>query len=107
MAVDARIEELKSLLPNVESIPSSDPERSHYLRELTVIYTLCFCATLQLHLRFGPVWDIDNSKALAAATAATSFVENIDITSLVYIDPIMGVSATELCLDHTILTAYV
>ena len=95
MALDARIEQLKAVLPNVEGISISDPDRHHYLRELLAIYTLCYCATLQLHLRFGPVWDIDNSKALAAATAATGFVEVVDINNLVYVDSIMGVCCVQ------------
>lgn len=56
-------------------------------------------------MRFGPVWDIDNSKALSAATAGANFVQDVDISNLVYIDPIMGVCPVCLQLAHTELTS--
>lgn len=96
MALDARIEQLKSMLPAIESI--IEPNRRHQLRELLVIHSLCYAATLQLHIRFGQLWDIDNSKALAAATGAASLAQAANAGSLVYVDAVMGVRLVHLIL---------
>ena len=88
-ALDTRIEQFVSALPRLESV---DPARVERSRDLLVIYTLCHCATAQLHAPLDQPLDVTTSRALTAANAAADVLRVINVARLSFVDPIMGVS---------------
>jgi hypothetical protein len=94
IALDARIDQLKAVLPPFEchGVGSTNLRQ---VRQLLSIYTLCHAATLQLHARFEPTWDVDRSKALNAAVSAAGLLQVANVRHLVFVDPIMGVCVFE------------
>ncbi len=90
LALDNRIEQFRLTLPSLNYVTNLPPDR---LRCLLVIYTLCYCATLQLHEPLDPVLDIESSRSLAAANAAVDLLRVINAPALGHVDPILGVSS--------------
>lgn len=63
-----------------------------YQRGILLIRTLLCCALMQLHSASNQTWHPDHSRVVQAAVSAAELLETVDVSRLVYVDPVMGVS---------------
>ncbi|CAL1714575.1 unnamed protein product [Somion occarium] len=98
LALDNRIEHFKRSLPGLSltEASSSQDDRpaqtdTEKLRCMLCCHTLVQCATIQLHTPLQQGQDPTNSRTLAAAIAAANLLREVDVRSLSFVDPIMGV----------------
>lgn len=65
------------------------PERT---RRLLMTYSLGFAATIQLHKSFASRNANSNQKCLKAANSVVRIMDTADLSGVVFVNPIMGVS---------------
>ena len=87
--LDAHVDHFTQTLPRLDGVGNAHPT---HLRGILVVYTLCYCATLQLHASRDQPLDVNTSKTVMAANAVADLLRLIDVSRLRFIDPIMGVS---------------
>lgn len=72
------------------------------MRELLVVYALCYGATLQLHAPKDQPLEVETSKTVMAANAVADVVRRVDVPRLRFVDPIMGVRCSPLRRRNTL-----
>ena len=71
----------------------------HGTRDLLHTHSLAYAATIQLHKNFISSNASSNPKCLAAASAVVTILDNVNLSGLAFINPIMGVRSLILPLN--------
>ena len=89
---------LRAVLERIRATPSTSrqppggPLRPYATRCMLFTQTLAFCATIKLHTPLHQDWDINTSRTLSNALQATDILQELDIATVGYVDPFIGVS---------------
>lgn len=88
-SLDTLIDKYQRYLIPMDQLQRNQPYET---RCRLVAYTLGHVATIQLHSRFASRNTTSNQKCLAAASSVVRVLDTADLTGVLFLNPIMGVS---------------